>query len=384
MKKVFVLGFVMFEVLAAHAQQNPKARFTLTGKVVNQQDGWVYLSYADKDGNYIRDSSALKNGSFQFQGAVAEPTMAYFNGKVTSRSVDDPNSTSLFLEPANMHITASPNEFKSARITGSKTQAEYEALQKPIHIIRDRWKVVMDTLTEVNKRSNFEFQELKDWVLKPYNAEIKEIELDFINRHPASYASAYTLRFLGRELSTDSLRKFYDRFPRKLKNSSFGKTIAADIEKRKVGIPGTLANDFVTTEVNGEKIGLADFKGKYVLLDFWASWCLPCRKESPHLKELYSKYKPNGFEVIGVASDDGHEDKWRNAIMQDQVGIWKHVLNGYDRAKNKKGIGDSFNISELPTQILVDPHGMIIGRYSEGPAEVEALNKKLKEVFKAE
>ncbi len=237
MKKIFVVGFVMFGTLTVHAQQDPKARFTLTGKVANQQDGWVYLSYADKDGKYIRDSSALKNGSFQFQGSVAEPTMANFNGKVASRSVDDPNSTNFFLEPSNMHITVSPNEFKSAKITGSKTQAEYETLQKPIRIVRERWKVVMDTLTEVNKRSNFEYQELKDWVLKPYNTEIKEIELDFINRHPVSYATAYTLRFLGRELTTDSLRKFYDRFPEKLKNSSFGKTIAADIEKRKVGIP---------------------------------------------------------------------------------------------------------------------------------------------------
>jgi len=244
-----------------------------------------------------------------------------------------------------------------------------------------RWKIVMDTLHEVNKRSNFAYQEFRDWVLTPYFDEMKEVDFAFFDKHPTSYATAYYLRYDARELTTDSLKLFYNRFPAKLQQSSYGKVVLEELDKRKIGVPGTVAKDFTTTDLNGQKLSLADYKGKYVLIDFWASWCLPCRKGSPHLMELYAKYKPKGFEVLGVASDDGHEDKWRAAIAQDKTAIWKHVLAGYDPAKNKKGIGSDFNIQELPTQILIDPKGMIIGRYSEGVAQQEALDKKLEEVI---
>ena len=121
-----------------------------------------------------------------------------------------------------------------------------------------------------------------------------------------------------------------------------------------------------------------------MLLDFWASWCLPCRKGNPHLRQLYAKYKPKGFEVIGIASDDGHEDKWRKAVEQDSIGIWKHVLTGYDPvARDRtKAIGTRYSIESLPTQILIDPKGMIIGRYGEGEEETRALDQKLESIFK--
>jgi thiol-disulfide isomerase/thioredoxin len=376
--------FLCLIFLNLSAQKKKSGQFILTGNIVGQNEGYVYLNYADKNDQAIRDSCRITNGKFQFKGFIKEPTVAGFNGKLTSRSVDDPNFTSIFLEPGNMQVKVIVNQFKLLKLTGSVSQSDFELLQKQKHKVSDRWKTVMDTLSAVNKRSNFQYQELKDWVLTPYNAEMRQIDFDFYDKHPGSYATAYYLRFDVRNLTTDSLKMFYDRFPEKLKQSSYGKTIATELGKRKIGIPGTLANDFVSSDVNGQRISLADYKGKYVLLDFWASWCLPCRKESPHLKELYAKYNPKGFEVIGVASDDGHEDKWKDAITQDQVGTWKHILNGFDRGKNKKGIGDSFNISELPTQILIDPNGMIIGRYSEGAAEMEALDKKLKEIFKTE
>ena len=382
--KYLLLLFITAASLHLFAQKKQPDQFILTGNIRGQTDGYVYLRYTNKNDQYIRDSCRIQVGKFEFKGFITEPTLAYFNGKLAGGSVDDPNFTDMFLEPGNMQMIVEVNRFKFLKLTGSVSQSDFQVLQKQKQKVADRWKIVMDTLHAVNKRSNFQYQELKDWVLTPYNAEMREIDYNFYNKYPTSYATAYYLRFDARYLSTDSLKLFYDRFPAKLKQSSYGKTIAVELEKRKIGIPGTLAKDFTTTEVNGEKISLADYRGKYVLLDFWASWCLPCRKESPHLKELYAKYKPKGFEVIGVASDDGHEDKWRVAITQDQVGIWKNVLSGFDRAKNKKGIGDSYNISELPTQILIDPNGMIIGRYSEGPEQVQALDKKLKEIFNIE
>jgi thiol-disulfide isomerase/thioredoxin len=119
-----------------------------------------------------------------------------------------------------------------------------------------------------------------------------------------------------------------------------------------------------------------------VLLDFWASWCVPCRKGNPHLKELYSKYKDKGIEFIGISDDDQSEDKWKEAIVKDGIGVWKHVLRGLKQKNNvfdrSTDISDKFGIHTLPTKILIDPEGKIIGRYSE---EEGPLDEMLKKVF---
>jgi glutathione peroxidase-family protein len=105
------------------------------------------------------------------------------------------------------------------------------------------------------------------------------------------------------------------------------------------------------------------------------------------LLSLYSKYKDKGFEIIGVASDDGKEEAWRKAVEQDKIGVWKHVLSGYDQEKRMRGeknenyIGPKYGIATLPTKILIDPNGMIIGRYGESTEDVEAMDKKLSEIF---
>ena len=359
-------------------------QFQLNGKAMDMDKGWIYLSYTNYEGKLVRDSSQVQQGRFGFSGRIKEPTMASFNGKMASRGVDDPDYTNLFLEPGTMTVEVKAHEFKKAQVTGSKSHKEYAELQAAKQKVQERWKIVLDTLSAVNKRSNFAYQEMKNWVLVPYFAEMKEIDLAFFERYPASYATAYMMRFRGRELTLDSLQLYYNRLPQKVKQSSYGMQMREDMARKKIGIPGTTAAAFSSKDLEGRELQLSDYKGKYVLLDFWASWCLPCRKGNPHLRQLYARYKPLGFEVIGVASDDGHEDKWRAAVEQDSIGIWKHVLTGYDPVArdNSRSIGTRYAIETLPTQILIDPQGMIIGRYGEGEAEATALTKKLESIFK--
>ncbi len=233
----------------------------------------------------------------------------------------------------------------------------------------------MDTLTEINKKSNIAFQELKGWVLVPYFKEIEEANFDFFSKHPTSFVTAYTLQFVARDLATDSIKIFYNRFPAEVKQSIYGKNIREQIEKRKLGAVGTIAARFSKADINGNTLNLADFRGKYVLLDFWGSWCVPCRKGNPHLIELYKKYKDQGMEIIGIAADDSTPDAWRKAVQDDKL-PWLQVLQGDTLAIN---IAEKYNIEYYPTKILIDKEGKIIGRYSE---EEEALDKMLEDIFK--
>jgi thiol-disulfide isomerase/thioredoxin len=162
--------------------------------------------------------------------------------------------------------------------------------------------------------------------------------------------------------------------------------VTAELEKRKLGVIGSMAKDFTTTDIESNKLSLSDFKGKYVLLDFWASWCLPCRKLNPHLKELYATYKDKGFEVIGVSDDDRNPDAWKKAVVEDAL-PWKHILRGAKMVNGRPDlsadISAGFNISSLPTHVLIDPNGKIIGRYGgEGGEDHASLDKKLELVLK--
>ncbi|MBS1602903.1 MAG: redoxin domain-containing protein [Bacteroidetes bacterium] len=385
MKYIFSL-LLAIPFWTAYAQ-SPKG-FTLEGKITGYTDPYVYLSYPDKTGKWIKDSAEVKNGAFSFHGDINEPVMATLYGKTAGRSMNDPNATSVFIEPTKMTATLEGQKFSDAIIKGSKTQEENAILQAQIRKVTSRWKIVMDTLSAVNKRSNFEFQELKEWVLAPYNAEMRDIDFNFFDAHPTSYVTAYRLRYRLHDLTTEAVKRYYDRFPVAVKQSSYGKALVEEMEKRKIGVPGATAANFSTTDINGQPISLFDFKGKYVLIDFWASWCLPCRKGNPHLKELYAQYKARGFEVIGVSDDDRDTTAWKRAVEKDGL-PWKHVLRGMKMTRtgdavnidHSKDISYLYNISSLPTQILIDPAGKIIARYGEDGEDHSALDGKLRSVF---
>lgn len=376
-----MLIYLLFVAGVATAQQSGN-RFVLNGTISGKDNGIMYLYYTGKDGKRVVDSSNVVNGKFSFRGNISEPTMAYMQLKEEKRNQN--NETSFFMEPLVMAVSVPYNNFAVAKLKGSKTQNEYSELAAKKAKVQERWKIVMDTLAAVNKRSNVEFQELKDWVLQPYSAEMRDMDYEFFTKHPQSPVTAYQLRFYINSLSLDSLQLFYNRLGKKTQQSPDGKSLAHEIAKIRAGSPGSIAANFTTTDINGKPISLSDFKGKYVLLDFWASWCVPCRKGNPHLKELYSKYKDKGFEIIGVSDDDSKPDAWHKAVEKDGL-PWRHVLRGFDMQKlmknepNPKDISDKFGIHSLPTKILIDPNGVIIGRYDE---QEKALDEKLEGIFK--
>lgn len=378
-----ILSILFFTTLAAGAQQKTANQFFLNGRLKGENSGMMYLYYSNSQNAREKDSAVITNGKFSFKGKINEPTMAYLALKEETETRDQNHSTSFFMEPAMMTVVLPLNKFGDAKFTGSKSQNEFAVLQGKKQKVEEQWKIVMDTLSQVNKRSNVEFQKLKDWVLTPYEAEAKEIDLAFFAAHPQSPVTAYMLRFYVSSLSLDSLQMYYDKLGKKLQLTHDAKDLANEIQMLRGGSPGSMAKDFTTIDINGDKLTLSDFKGKYVLLDFWASWCVPCRAGNPHLKDLYAKYKDKGIEFIGVSDDDSKPEAWHKAVEKDGL-PWRQVLRGLDMGKlmknepNPRDISEKYGISSLPTKILIDRSGKIIGRYSE---EAGPLDAKLKEIF---
>lgn len=280
-------------------------------------------------------------------------------------------------------------------------QDDWEKLDRDKKVIQQEMSNVLAVYEQKNKAYSEAEKELKALEIKvkalkeeayayrdnfePFNKRRKSIDLNYIKSNPDSYISAYLLRFMVAGTKLSELEGLYGGLSDKVKKSVFGQEIQKEIDDFKSGSPGSKAFEFSSTDINGAPLALTDFRGQYVLLDFWASWCVPCRKGNPHLISLYNKYKASGLEIIGVSDDDRNPDAWRKAVEQDGIQIWKHVLRGLKYVNGKldrsNAISDQFGTSTLPTKILVNPEGIIIGRYAADADTDADLDKKLKEIF---
>lgn len=392
------VSLVMVAGLAT-AQQKP---FTLNGNIKGKTDAYIYLYYADEEtGKQKIDSSLIQNGRFSFQGVLNGPAQAtvVLDKQVTSMD----KYLQLFLVPGNMELALDYDNFRDgAVLKGSPVQAEADALNKSKVAVNAQLKPFSEAYNKANneyiegrkaKKDEGTLEALKEAATKardamdPYYAQLRKKDQEFMDQHPASFVTASILRYGVSGMPLKEGEERYGKLPDDVKSSGMGKAIKKELDGLRMGSPGANAYMFASKELRGEDLKLSDYKGKYVLLDFWASWCVPCRKGNPHLLSLYSKYKGKGFEIVGVSDDDRNHDAWQKAVDQDKIGVWKHVLRGYDMDKRLKGernendLLEYYGIHSLPTKILIDPNGVIIGRYGGGGENDEAMDKKLSEVF---
>jgi thiol-disulfide isomerase/thioredoxin len=197
----------------------------------------------------------------------------------------------------------------------------------------------------------------------------------FVKKHPDSYASAYVLAGSGRPVgSIEQKEQLLAFLSNRMKKSSQGKKYTDFIQGLKSSAVGTQVTNFVLSDPQGKEVDLKDLKGKYVLIDFWASWCAPCRKSFPHMREVYKNYKSDKFEIYSISID---EDKsaWLKAVKEEN-NPWLQSLD----TKNISQKG--FAVTGVPSTFLLDPQGQIIAKEvgfdSSGGSEIE---KKIREIF---
>lgn len=398
MFKTFSCSLLLVAIMHTAGAQTAKP-FTIHGTYTGSQPVALRIGY--NNGKVVNDTVIVKNGVFTFTGELTEPVVAFLSGATKTRSVDDPNFESIFIGPGDMHLTLQQDAFKQLVLTGSAMQDDskeagkmIEDIQKELQPLNERFNTANDAYIKARKekRLEAELNALKEKAnairdeFAPYSTRIRERNVSFIKAHPASLYSAYMMRFLISSMQPADALAMYQSLTPYVQQSASGKMIADEIKKMQAGSPGSKAYVFSTVDIQQKPLSLADYAGKqYVLLDFWASWCVPCRNGNPHLLELYAKYKNKGLEIIGISDDDSNHDAWKKAVTQDKIDVWKHVLRGlkingenYDRSAD---ISDRYGIHTLPTKILIDKNGKIAGRYGGGGEDESALDKKLAELF---
>lgn len=362
LRNYFTILISLLTVTEVKAQNN---YFTIEGKIFGKQTGCLYLIYIDKEGEKVIDSCFIQDERFYFEGRINEPTLAQLISDKKITTYDDPNFTDFFIQPNSITVTVKFNHFKEIEIANCKTQTEYKIL-----------------LTQHDSLKNKIASNSVDFDPSP---EFSRLDYQFIVTHSTSYVSAFLLTFYKSNWSLDSIRLLYNKLSPAIQKSFYGKDVAKTIDEITHNSPGNKAKQFAAMDLNGELITLSKFKNRYILLDFWASWCLPCRQSTPHLKELYKKFRDRGLDVISVSSDENIE-AWKTAIKKDEINIWHNILSRF-KIDNTREINESrwitnkFGVQVLPTKILIDKNGIIIGRYS-GTEEGPALYEKLRKIFK--
>lgn len=357
--------------------------FTIKGVTKSVTNGnKIYLVYAE-NGQRITDSTTVTDGSFEFKGQITSPVMGNLFNNVNpykkganTRNMD---YTALYIEPGNITVN-SADSLKSSVAAGTPANIDNAKLSALLKPLTDQEKALNEEYAGYTKEQK-EDKTVMDVLIGKFNAirdQKTPIYLKFVKDNPKSYISLVQLNALaGNDKVVGEVEKLYATLSPELKATKIGQSIPEAINATKKTAVGITAMDFTQNDPDGKPVKLSDFKGKYVLIDFWASWCGPCRQENPNVVEAYQKFKDKNFTVLGVSLDGGTtrttKEQWLKAVEADNL-TWTHVsdLQGWNNEVSR-----AWGIKSIPANFLIDPNGKIVAKDLRG----NALHTKLAEVL---
>jgi peroxiredoxin len=370
MKKIFLSLAVVTICISCSKSKND---YTITGKLTNLKagDAVILQKWAKEDKSDT--AYADKDGNFKFTGSVTEPTPASFVLLSASQVTQSP--TILFLEKGVITISGSTEGANNLIVTGGISNQENNTIQNILKGYYQLIKPLSDTLQAKmtsNDTLNTLALQLKYTELeKSQNREV----MRFIQSNTKSYVAAfYAFLFFNNSNNTIAIDGVYTKLDKTVQSSYFGNKLKEISDRIKAtDVVGKPAPDFTLQTPDNQSVSLSSLKGKYVLVDFWASWCGPCRKENPNVVKAYNQFKDRNFTILGVSLD---EDKaaWLAAITKDKL-TWPHVsdLKGWQSTA-----AALYHIESIPANFLLDKDGKIIAKNLRGDDLINMLNNVIK------
>lgn len=380
MKKL-VLALFVFASFVATAQE--AQNFTVNGTLQNiaLPVNKVYYSYR-ADGVTVRDSATPVGDKYSFSGKIAEPLMVtifvrYKNdasGKPV-KMVQPRDYASVFVAPGTIQVS-SVDSFSNVKVNGSRAHEAYLLLTEKTKPVNEKMQGANKAYSAAYQAKDSATMKTLDATFNALDAEMKEVYKGYLVANNNSPIAMYALgQMAGWDINPELVEPIYKGLAEPARATPSGKAFAEKIVTAKKTSVGAMAMDFTQNDTLNLPVSLSSFRGKYVLIDFWASWCGPCRQENPNVVKAFQAYNSKGFTVLGVSLDQPDaKDKWMKAIHDDNL-TWTQVsdLKYWDNQVAKQ-----YGIQAIPQNFLVDPSGKIVAKNIRG----EELSSKLATIFK--
>lgn len=377
MRKMILTAVAAVGTMVASAQ---------TGYVIKGQIGKLgkpakAFLLINMEGKQVLDSAVLVNGAFTFKGSVPSPMEATLRLKhdntpeIPGKRIKV-DGMAIILGNENITITGK-DSIRTAVIKGSTLTDESQKVDnflRPIYAKLQTLNKEYSDAPEAKKQDQSYILDLEKRA-RLVEKEILDAKISYAKHNPDKYMALMALNStLSPGFDAVEMEKVFMALKPELRDSYFGKQVGLRIATFKKTQEGVEAADFSQPDVDGKIVKLSDYRGKYVLIDFWASWCAPCRRENPNLVKAYEQYKAKGFEILGVSLDKAADKaKWIKAIADDKL-TWKQVgdMKGWE---NEAAV--NYEVKAIPMNFLIDPSGKIIAKELRGAA----LDAKLKQLF---
>jgi peroxiredoxin len=330
------MNFLFFALAGLLAQADNN--YTLTGTIDGLDKGWIYMSHLGATPK--TDTTRVQNGHFSFAGMSTEPELCAIT--IQGPAGEKHNGPYFFLTSGNLTLSGKKDAFSSAVISGTSLQDEYRQLDASEAALKE-------------------------------DVQQKQAAKTFIRAHPGSYVSAFALlNYFSYNPDERELDSLVSQLDPQVRKSYLGQLVAEVLRGAKLTAIGQVAPDFTQNDVDGKGVTLSSLRGSYVFIDFWASWCGPCRLENPNVVKAFKQYHTKSFTIVGVSLDNAKE-KWVAAIKKDGL-VWTQLsdLKGWDNQ-----VATLYGIKGIPMNFLLDKNGNIVAKGLTG----DALEKKLAELL---